>query len=68
MPRVTPTQVDGPFRLFRSVNRYRDTAVSHDGRTIYIATDSAGLAADLNGRPTNQLDNPGAILAFRYTG
>jgi PQQ-dependent dehydrogenase (s-GDH family) len=68
MPRVTPTQVDGPFRLFRSVNRYRDTAVSPDGKTIYVATDSAGLAADLNGQPTNTLDNPGAILAFRYTG
>ena len=42
--------------------------MSPDGRTIYVATDSAGLAADLNGQPTNKLDNPGAILAFRYTG
>jgi PQQ-dependent dehydrogenase (s-GDH family) len=68
MPRVSPTQVDGPFRLFRSVNRYRDTAVSPDGKTIYVATDSGGLAADLNGLPTDKLDNPGAILAFRFTG
>lgn len=65
-PRVSATVVDGAFRLFRSVNRYRDTAVSRDGHTIYIATDSAGLAADLEGVPTDQLENPGAILAFRH--
>lgn len=66
MPRQTTTLVDGPFRLFRSVNRYRDTAVSKGGRTIYVATDSSGLVADLNGTPTNKLENPGAILAFTY--
>jgi PQQ-dependent dehydrogenase (s-GDH family) len=67
MPRMGDTLVDGPFRLFRSVNRYRDTAVSRDGTVIYVATDSTGLAADLNGVPTSELENPGAILAFRYT-
>ena len=31
--------VRGPFsRYFQSDNRYRDTAVSPDGKTIYIAT------------------------------
>ena len=31
-------------RYFQSENRYRDTAVSPDGKTIYIATDPGGLA------------------------
>ena len=42
--------------------------MSGHGKTIYVATDSAGLAVDLDGVPTSDLENPGAILAFRYTG
>jgi PQQ-dependent dehydrogenase (s-GDH family) len=62
------TVVDGPLPLWRSVNRFRDTAIAPDGRTIYVATDSSGLAAEEAGTPTAQLENPGSILAFRYTG
>jgi PQQ-dependent dehydrogenase (s-GDH family) len=54
--------------LWRSVNRYRDIAVSPDGRAIYVATDAGGLARDSSGAPTNRLDDPGAIIEFRYTG
>jgi PQQ-dependent dehydrogenase (s-GDH family) len=68
MPATTPTTVDGPQRLFRSVNRYRDTAVSPNGRVVYLATDSAGIATGLDGLATRVLEDPGAILAFRYTG
>jgi PQQ-dependent dehydrogenase (s-GDH family) len=68
MPIRTSTQVDGAQRLFRSVNRYRDTAVSPNGRVVYLATDSAGIATGLDGRATRELEDPGAILAFRYTG
>ncbi|MET0419749.1 MAG: PQQ-dependent sugar dehydrogenase, partial [Actinoplanes sp.] len=50
----------------RTVNRYRDTAVSPDGRRIFVATDLAGGTRDLAGRPTTRLANPGAILEFRY--
>ena len=54
--------------LFRSQNRYRDTAISPDGRTIYVATDSTGLVEGSTACPTGELADPGAILAFTYTG
>jgi PQQ-dependent dehydrogenase (s-GDH family) len=55
-------------RLFRSVNRYRDTATSPDGATIVVATDSAGLARGTDGDSTKELEDPGALLTFTYTG
>ncbi len=55
-------------RYFQSENRYRDTAVSPDGKTIYIATDPGGLAEALAGGSTGRMQNPGAILAFTYEG
>jgi PQQ-dependent dehydrogenase (s-GDH family) len=55
-------------RYFQSENRYRDTAISPDGRTIYIATDTSGLAEALGGGTTSTMQNPGAILAFTYVG
>jgi mono/diheme cytochrome c family protein len=61
--------VRGPFsRYFQSDNRYRDTAVSPDGRTIYIATDPAGLAEATAGGTTRAMANKGSILAFAYVG
>ena len=62
-------RVQGPFsRYFQSDNRYRDTAVSPDGRTIYIATDPAGLAEAMAGGTTRAMTNKGSILAFTYVG
>ncbi|MBI1354274.1 MAG: quinoprotein glucose dehydrogenase [Acidobacteria bacterium] len=59
----------GPItRHFQSENRYRDTAVSPDGRTLYIATDSGGLAEAIGGGATTNMRNPGAILALTYEG
>jgi PQQ-dependent dehydrogenase (s-GDH family) len=55
-------------RYFQSENRYRDTAVNPDGRTIYVATDPDGLAEALTGGSTGRMQNPGAILAFTYVG
>lgn len=52
--------------LFSTVDRYRDTAISPDGSTIYVATDRSGPALDGSGRPTSQLEHAGAILAFNY--
>ena len=51
-------------KLFPSVNRYRDLALSPDGGTVFIATDSAGLVRDPAGGATEALTLPGAILAF----
>ena len=55
-------------RYFQSENRYRDTAVSPDGETIYIATDAGGLGEALAGGANRRMQNPGAILAFTYAG
>ncbi|HET8550630.1 MAG TPA: glucose/sorbosone family PQQ-dependent dehydrogenase [Bryobacteraceae bacterium] len=63
------TAVAGPIsRYFQSENRYRDTAVSPDGLTIYIATDSGGVVERLTGGVAGRMQDPGAILAFTYTG
>jgi PQQ-dependent dehydrogenase (s-GDH family) len=55
-----------PTQHLKSTNRYRDIALSPNGRTIYLATDSAGSSTDANGRTVRQLANPGAIVAFTY--
>ncbi len=61
--------VRGPFsRYFQSDNRYRDTAVSPDGTTIYIATDPGGQAEAIAGGTTRTMTNKGSILAFTYAG
>lgn len=52
--------------LFTTTNRYRDTAVSPDGTTVFVATDSRGVTRAPSGAPTRTLEHPGAILAFRY--
>jgi PQQ-dependent dehydrogenase (s-GDH family) len=55
-----------PTQHLKSTNRYRDIAISPNGRTIYLATDSAGSSTDAAGRSVRQLANPGAIVAFTY--
>ncbi|HEX2312873.1 MAG TPA: glucose/sorbosone family PQQ-dependent dehydrogenase [Thermomonospora sp.] len=52
-------------RIVRTIDRYRDTAVSPDGRTVFIATDARGITRDATGAPTTALRHPGAILAVR---
>jgi PQQ-dependent dehydrogenase (s-GDH family) len=51
---------------FKTVNRYRDVALGPDGLTLFIATDVEGNTQDRSGRPAKGVDNPGAILEFRY--
>jgi len=69
---VVPLKPDGKSaagplsRYFQSENRYRDTAVSADRRTIYIATDPGGLAQAGAGGTTRTMLDKGAILAFTY--
>jgi PQQ-dependent dehydrogenase (s-GDH family) len=52
--------------VFKTVNRYRDVAVSPDGLALFIATDVEGNTQDRSGRPAAGVENPGAILEFRY--
>ena len=50
----------------RTVNRYRDVAARPDGLALFIATDVGGNTNDQSGRPSARVENPGAILEFRY--
>ncbi|MGH9386600.1 MAG: glucose/sorbosone family PQQ-dependent dehydrogenase [Vicinamibacterales bacterium] len=52
--------------LFKTVNRYRDVTLSPDGLAVFIATDVGGNTQDRAGRPAKGVENPGAILEFRY--
>ena len=52
--------------LFKTVNRYRDVAISPDGLALFIATDVGGNTQDQSGRPAKGVENSGAILEFRY--
>jgi len=62
------TVVGEPVEYFRNANRYRDVAVSPDGRHIYLSTDSFGTTADAAGGRTSRLGHPGAVLEFTYAG
>jgi hypothetical protein len=53
---------------FRTTNRYRDIALSTDGRKIYLVTDSIGTTSGPSGSGTSTLANPGGILEFSYAG
>jgi PQQ-dependent dehydrogenase (s-GDH family) len=53
---------------FKTTNRYRDIAINPDGLTFYVITDNDLPTLDPSGVPTEALENPGAILEFRYTG
>jgi len=50
----------------KTVNRYRDVAVRPDGLALFIAADVGGNTQDESGRPAVKVENPGAILEFRY--
>ena len=71
---VVPLKPDGKAaaghisRFFQSENRFRDTAVNPDGKTIYIATDPGGLAQSFAGGVTRRMQDAGAIIAFTYVG
>lgn len=61
------TAVTGPpLEYFRRANRYRDLAVAPDGRRIFAVTDSFGAVLDEQGRRTEVLAEPGALLEFTY--
>jgi len=51
---------------FKTVNRYRDVAIRPDGLAVFVATDTEGNTNDRAGRPAAGVENPGAILEFRY--
>jgi PQQ-dependent dehydrogenase (s-GDH family) len=56
-----------PVEYFKSTNRYRDMAISPDGRRIFLSTDDHGSTQDEIGNRSTNLANPGAILEFTYS-
>lgn len=61
--------LSGPIeRYFQSEDRFRDTELSPDKKTIYVATDNSGVAEALAGGVTTTMQHPGSILVFEYTG
>ncbi len=55
-----------PLSYFKTTNRYRDIAISPDGRRIFVSTDDHGVTQDAQAQRTARLANPGAILEFTY--
>ena len=53
---------------FRSNNRYRDIALSPDGKKIYLITDSIGSTSGPSGTGTSALTDRGAIIEYTFTG
>ena len=49
-----------PVEYFKSTNRYRDIALSPDGRRIFLSTDDHGSTQDDAGNRSTNLANPGA--------
>ena len=56
--------VGKPERLWRTDNRYRDLAISPDGRRIFVVTDIGGAHDTIEGGAAFEVANPGAILVF----
>ncbi|MBM3808439.1 MAG: quinoprotein glucose dehydrogenase [Acidimicrobiia bacterium] len=62
------TSVDGaPLEYFKLSNRFRDLAISPDGRHIYVSTDDHGVTMGDKGETVNVLADPGVILEFTFT-
>lgn len=59
--------ISDSIRYFKSVNRYRDIALSPDGK-MFIITDSIGSTSGPSGGNADNLQNRGAILVFEYAG
>jgi glucose/arabinose dehydrogenase len=55
-----------PLTYFKAQDRYRDLAISPDGRRIYAVTDAHGRVLTARGEPTAELAHPGALLEFAY--
>ncbi|WP_198586970.1 glucose/sorbosone family PQQ-dependent dehydrogenase [Glycomyces xiaoerkulensis] len=61
-------EVGEPVAMWDTVNRYRDVVVGFEPTVFYVATDSGNIARGDSGRPTDALEEPGAILEFRHAG
>ena len=55
-----------PLTYFKAQDRYRDLAISPDGRRIYAVTDAHGRVLTATGEPRAELAHAGALLEFTY--
>ena len=65
MPTARPRRATWPSTSIRPTAT-RSALVSPDGKTIYVATDVRGNALGNDGKPVNDMKNPGSIIAFIY--
>lgn len=61
------TIISDSIPYFKSYNRYRDIALSPDGK-IFLITDSIGSTSGPSSHNPSTLDHRGAILVYKYTG
>jgi PQQ-dependent dehydrogenase (s-GDH family) len=57
-----------PITYFKAQDRYRDVAISPDGRKIYAVTTVFGRTLTDAGELIPTLEHPGALIEFTYTG
>ncbi|WP_164974199.1 PQQ-dependent sugar dehydrogenase [Filimonas effusa] len=57
-----------PLHYFNAKVRYRDIAVSPDGNTIYLATDSSTVSSGPTQHSKAVPEQRGTIIAFKYIG
>lgn len=50
------------YKHFTSPNRYRNVAVNHDGRKIYVMTDTAGASLGLDNKQNMKMQNSGTYF------
>jgi PQQ-dependent dehydrogenase (s-GDH family) len=60
------TIANPPITYFKAPDRYRDLAVSADGRRIYAITAVRGRTTTATGELTSDLAHPGALIEFSY--
>lgn len=53
---------------FKAAVRYRDIAVSPDGKKIYLATDSSAVSSGPSREDPEHVSKRGCILEFAYIG
>jgi glucose/arabinose dehydrogenase len=53
---------------FKNKIRYRDIAISPDGKRIYLSVDSTAASSNPAKENPEKIYNPGSIIEFTYTG
>jgi PQQ-dependent dehydrogenase (s-GDH family) len=60
------SMADPPITYFKASDRYRDLAISADGRKIYVITAIRGRTSTATGGLTAELAHPATLIEFSY--